>query len=163
MDSPETWRLIWLVAAALFAIGEMSNPGTFFLLPFALGAVVAALLAFAGVGTGWEWLAFVGVSGGVFAAMRPIARRLDNDEPVEGIGARRLIGEQAVVLEEIPNNGAGLVRVHREEWRAQAIDDGVVAVGARVRIVEMRGTQVMVHPVADADPQPPAIEAEPTD
>ena len=33
----------------------------------------------------------------------------------------------------------------------------------RVCIVEMRGTAVTVHPVADADPQPPAIEAEPTD
>ena len=38
MDDPEVWRWIWLVAAVLFAIGEMGSPGSFFLLPFAAGA-----------------------------------------------------------------------------------------------------------------------------
>ena len=46
MDSPEQWRWLWLVAAAVFAIGEMATPGSFFLAPFAVGAFVASLLAF---------------------------------------------------------------------------------------------------------------------
>ena len=68
MGSPEFWRWVWLVAAAVFAIGEMAIAGSFFLAPFAIGAVVAAILAFAGVPVGIEWLAFAAVSAGAGAS-----------------------------------------------------------------------------------------------
>ena len=42
------WRWIWLVAIGAFAVGEALLPGTFFLLPFAAGAIVAAVTAFRG-------------------------------------------------------------------------------------------------------------------
>ncbi len=133
----------------MFAVGEMATAGTFFLLPFALGAAVAAGLAFAGVDLGFEWLAFVVVSGGVFASLRPLARRLDRDEPTLGIGAKRLIGEPGVVLEDVPaGHELGMVRVHREEWRAESVDGGAIPAGATVRVVEVRGTRVLVHPLA---------------
>src|SRR5690606_4830686 len=48
MGSPEFWRWVWLVAAAVFTLGEMAVAGSFFLAPFAIGAAVAAILAFAG-------------------------------------------------------------------------------------------------------------------
>jgi len=162
VDSPDFWRWAWLVATLVFAVGEMATAGTFFLLPFALGAGVAAGLAFAGIGLGFEWLAFVVVSGGVFAGLRPLARRLDRDEPTLGIGAKRLIGEAAVVLEAVPaadQPGAelGMVRVHREEWRAESVDGGAIPAGSTVKVVEVRGTRVLVHPVRQGTPNlPPA-------
>lgn len=61
MESPDTWRWIWLVATALFAAGEIITTG-FFLLPFAVGALVATLLAFAGVSVAIQWITFVAVS-----------------------------------------------------------------------------------------------------
>lgn len=144
MDQPETWRWIWLVATLVFAVGEMATAGSFFLGPFAVGAGVAAVLAFVDIGVPVEWLAFVGVSAGVFAALRPIARRLDSAEPTLGIGSRRLIGEPATVIEDIPANELGLVRVHREEWRAQTVDGSAVPAGALVHVVDMRGTRLVV-------------------
>ena len=68
MDDPEQWRWVWMVAAVVFLVGEMASPGSFFLLPFAVGAGIAAILAFADVDLVWQWLAFVGLSAAFFAA-----------------------------------------------------------------------------------------------
>src|SRR5262245_38210783 len=74
MDSPEQWRWIWLAATAVFAIGEMATPGSFFLAPFAVGALVASLLAFAGVSVLVEWIVFIVVSLIMLALLRPLSR-----------------------------------------------------------------------------------------
>ncbi len=159
MESPEVWRWIWLAAAVVFGLGEMATVGSFFLLPFALGALVASLFAFAGAGVGLEWLTFIVVSVGSLLALRPIARRLDRNEPTEGIGAKRLIGQPALVLEEIKGgiHELGLVRVHREEWRAESVDGSVVPAGSTVRIVDVRGTRVVVHHIPTLDEPPPSL------
>jgi len=98
MESPEVWRWVWLVAAVAFAGGEIAVAGSFFLLPFAFGAVVACVLAFLDVDVAWQWLAFVGVSAVSLLALFPLRRRLDREEPQDGIGARRLLGQPATVL-----------------------------------------------------------------
>src|SRR5690606_36340818 len=102
MDDPEVWRWIWLVAAAAFFAGELASPGSFFLLPIAIGAAVASVLAFLDVNVGVEAVVFLVVSVVVFGAMRPLARRLDREGVTLGVGARRLIGEPATVVEAIP-------------------------------------------------------------
>lgn len=147
METPEFWRWVWLVIAVVFAAGEMSTPGSFFLLPFAIGAAVAALLGFMGVSVAIEWVAFVLVSGGCFLAFRPLARRLDLKESAEGIGSKRLIGQEAIVLEAIGEHELGLIRVHREEWRAESEDATAIPAGTKVRVVEVRGTRCVVYPV----------------
>ena len=163
MEDPEVWRWIWLVAALLFAVGEMTNAGSFFLLPFAVGAGTASILAFADVGLTGQWFAFVGVSIAIFAALRPLAKRLDRNEPTEGIGSKRLIGEPAVVIETIPGgtHELGMVRVHREEWRAETVDGTEVPAGATVSVLDQRGTRLVVTGGrADALPSsPPTKEA----
>lgn len=147
MDEPETWRWIWLLTAAAFLIGEMGLAGSFFLAPFAAGAVVAAVLAFADVGLVGQWAAFVGVSAAAFAGLRPLARRLDQGEPSDGIGSKRLIGQSGTVIEEVPagHGELGLVRVHREEWRAESVDGAPIEAGAVVKVVEQRGTRLVVN------------------
>lgn len=164
MDQPETWRWIWLIAAAVFAGGEMAVAGSFFLAPFAIGAAVATVLAFADVGLAGQWLAFVVISFGTFAAMRPLARRLDQGEPSDGIGARRLIGQPATVLEPIPAgpHELGMVRVHREEWRAETVDGEPVDAGALVHVVEQRGTRLVVTPDRATVALPPNPTTPPT-
>lgn len=144
MDEPEQWRWIWLGAAVLFGIGEMATPGAFFLAPFAVGAGVAAILAFAGVALAGEWAAFVLISVVAFAALRPLARRLDSDHAADGIGSRRLIGRSGTVLEDIGTDSPGLVRIDAEEWRAESADGAPIAQGETVHITEVTGTRVIV-------------------
>jgi membrane protein implicated in regulation of membrane protease activity len=152
MDEPETWRWIWLGAALLFGIGEMATPGAFFMAPFAVGAVVAAALAFADVPLGGQWAAFVGVSLVALVALRPLARRLDRDGGADGIGSRRLIGKGGTVLEAIGPDHLGLVRVEREEWRAESADRSSLPAGSSILVTEVEGTRLIVTPSKEPRP-----------
>lgn len=143
---PEAWRWIWLAVAVSGVVGEIATAGTFFLFPFGIGAAVAAVLAFAGLALGWQWLAFVVVSFAVFAATRPIVRRLDARESVKGVGAGRLIGMQGLVLDAVDHE-SGIVRVGGEEWRAQSRDRVRVPAGSQVLVVEVVGTRLVVLPL----------------
>ena len=150
MDEPESWRWIWLGAAVIFGVGEMATPGAFFMAPFAIGALVAAILAFADVALGAQWAAFLGVSIIAFAGMRPLARRLDrNVGDADGVGSRRLIGRPGTVLEAIEPGHLGLVRIDREEWRAEAPDRRPVSAGTAIRVIAVEGTRVIVTPTEE--------------
>ena len=154
MESPDEWRWVWIIATAVFAVGEMATPGSFFLAPFAIGAFVAAILAFADVSVTVEWAVFLIVSIAALAALRPVARRLDLNAVDHGVGSRRLVGTRATVLKAIPGDDElGLVRLDREEWRAQSTDGTPIPVGATVRVADVQGTRVMV--AVEVLPAPP--------
>lgn len=146
MEDPQIWRWIWLAATGFFAVGEAALAGSFFLLPFAVGAVVAAVIAFAGGGVAPQWIAFAAISVIASAALIPLRRRLDRTEPQDGIGSRRLIGQDARVLEAIGAgpNAVGQVRIGREMWRAESQDQSAIPEGSTVRVVDVRGTAVVV-------------------
>lgn len=149
MDDPDFWQWVWLGAAVAFGLGELSSPGSFFLAPFAVGAIVATLLSFLGGSVALGWIAFVFVSVVAFAALRPIARRLDakNRNPL-GVGSNRLVGERGIVLEPVPEgpDALGLVRLGREEWRAQSLDGSQIPASTPVTVLEVKGTRVIVFP-----------------
>lgn len=148
MDSPEQWRWLWLFAAAFFAIAEMVTPVSFFMLPFAVGSLAAAILAFAGVSVPIELIVFLVVSIATLIALRPLARRLNRHVIDDGVGSRRLIGGTATVTRAIPaGDEVGMVRVDREEWRAQTPDGTPVAEGTAVRVADVQGTRLIVLPV----------------
>jgi len=149
-----------LILAVVFAVGEMGVAGSFFLAPFAIGAAVAAILAFADIGLGFQWTAFLGISVASFLALRPLARRLDSDHPVVGIGSNRQVGQRAKVVERIGGeHQPGFVLLGQERWRAETMSGQAIEAGATVFVVEVRGTRVVVAP-ADAGPQP-EVEAPP--
>ena len=155
MDDPESWRWIWLAVGVAGLAGEILTAGTFFLLPFGIGAAAACIAAFAGAELGLQWLLFVVVTAAATAVVRPIAKRLDASTTTEGIGARRLIGQSALVLSDIPAglDETGLVRVGREEWRAQSDTGTPVAAGERLTVVDVIGTRLIVKTPPQGDAQ----------
>ncbi len=159
--SPETWRWIWLVTMVVFGVGEMAVAGSFFLAPFAVGAGVAAILAFAGVDLSIEWIAFLGVSVGAFAALRPVARRMDTAGPTLGVGAHRQLGRRASVVEAIGGeHHPGVVLLDGERWRAESHLGHAIGAGITVTVVEVRGTRLVVAPAEPGD-RPPTTPALP--
>jgi membrane protein implicated in regulation of membrane protease activity len=158
VDDPEVWRWVWLVAALGFGLGEMASAGTFFLGPFAIGAVGAAIVSFIGAPIALGWIVFIGLSAVSFAALRPVARRLElTTRTPLGVGATRLVGEQGVMLAPVPEgpDEVGLVRLGREEWRAQSLDGSPIAQGTPVTVLEVRGTRVVVFPTGLPIPSTP--------
>ena len=146
---PEVWRWVRLAAAAAFIVGEITVAGTFFLLPFGLGAAVAAVFAFSGAGSATGWFIFVVVSLVATLAVRPIVRRLDATGDPLKVGAERLIGQEGVVISDLSADAErmGAVRVGREEWHAESADGADLASGTEIEVVDIRGTRAIVRPV----------------
>lgn len=153
MTESIAWAAIWLAAAAVFGIGEILIAGSFFLAPFAVGALAASVVALVGPPV-LSWVAFLAISVGAFYGMRPLARRLDANAPsVAGIGANRLLGAEGILLTPIPGTpgDAGMVRVGAEEWRADTRPGVALAAGTKVRILEVQGTRLVVEPIGIDD------------
>jgi membrane protein implicated in regulation of membrane protease activity len=140
----DAW-IIWIVAGCVLGAGEM-HTGGFFLAPFALGALAAALVSLAGVGLPLALLIFLLTSLLVLLTLRPVARRHLQHPPRIRTGAAALVGADAVVLERIANQeGVGCVRIGGEVWTARSYeDDEVIPAGERVQVVEIRGATALV-------------------
>jgi membrane protein implicated in regulation of membrane protease activity len=141
----DAW-LIWLIGACVLGVGEM-HQGGFYLAPFALGALLAAIVSLAGAATGAAAIVFVLASALVFLTLRPVARRHRHLPPSIRTGAAALVGKPAIVLERIANEeGVGCVRIDGGEvWTARSFDDHeVIDAGERVHVVEIRGATALV-------------------
>jgi membrane protein implicated in regulation of membrane protease activity len=137
--------VIWLIAAVVFAVGEIATLG-FFLAPFAGGALVAALVSAAGGGDLISLLVFLIVSGVLLGALRPLARSHRRMPAQLRTGTAALVGRTAMVTERISNDdGTGCVKLEGETWTARAYDEDVVfEPGRRVHVIEIRGATALV-------------------
>jgi membrane protein implicated in regulation of membrane protease activity len=125
------------------------HQGGFYLLPFAVGAAVAAAVSLLGVGALLSAVLFVATSVVVVGALRPVARRHRRLPPAIRTGAAALVGRRAMVLERIANDeGVGCVRIEGGEvWTARSYsEDDVIEAGQRVEVVEIRGATALVMP-----------------
>lgn len=131
--------------------GELAVPGTFILIPFGLSAIVAMVLAFAGVSIVVGWLVFVLLGAALFSYFWKVSRRSMTDmAPPEGAGADRLVGSRGLLVESVPDDpsGSGMVKLGGERWRAISESGAALGEGAVVEVVSVRGTRVVVQPVA---------------
>ena len=138
----DAW-LFWLIAAAILGIGEVATTG-FFLAPFAVGALVAALAAAAGAGVVVSGTVFLAVSTVAFLALRPIARRHLKLPAQLRTGTAALVGKTGTVVETVTAD-AGCVRIDGEVWTARPYDaDETFEAGQRVQVLQIRGATALV-------------------
>ena len=145
----DAWQWIWLVATGVFVLGEIAMAGSFFLLPFGVGAAIATVLAFAGADEGWQWAAFLVASLGALAGLRPLSRRLNAAEQPARVGANRLVGAVGVVVDDLGGDPSrlGSVRIGREDWHAETRDGSHVTAGTEIEVLEIEGTRAVVKPI----------------
>jgi len=137
--------MLWILAAVLLSVGEILTT-SFFLAPFAGGALLAALADGLGASTPISLIVFIAASLLLLAVVRPIARRHLYTPPLLRTGTAALVGESAVVVERIANDqDVGCVRLRGEVWTARAYDDDdAIEPGTRVHVVEIRGATALV-------------------
>ena len=139
----EIWRWLWTCSAVVFSLAEVFTAG-FFLLPFAIGAAAAAVLAWVDAPILLQWLAFFAVSAVSFVYLRRFVRRQNNVEQPR-VGAYRLIDARGKVIERVDDDAiTGMVRIGGEEWRATAAEP--IEVETRVVVAEIAGTRLVVVP-----------------
>ena len=144
MDN-EVWRWVWTIFALVMSIGEIFTAG-FFLLPFGIGAGLAAAAAWLGLNGAVQWVAFFGGTAVAVLYLRRFMQLQDTDNGLQ-IGPIRYVGMTATVLETIDAvANTGQIRVEAEKWRAITDGDSIPE-GTVVEVVELRGTRLVVAEV----------------
>jgi membrane protein implicated in regulation of membrane protease activity len=140
----DAW-VFWILLAVILAAGEMMSV-SFFLAPFAVGALLGALADIAGANGVVAFVVFLVSSGLLFGIVRPIARRHLRTPAQLRTGTAALIGRTAIVTQLIDNDAeSGAVRLEGELWTARAYDeDEVIEAGRRVHVVEIKGATALV-------------------
>ena len=123
--------LIWVFIAVIFTIFELVT-GTFILIWFAVGSVVAAVLNYLGFDIYVQFIAFAIVSLMLILSTRRFADRI-TPEPTKKTTAERLIGKHGKVIRKRDDNNY-IVNVKGEEWSATGennldVDDEVEIIG----------------------------------
>ncbi len=140
--------LIWFLSAIVLIVAEMFTPG-FWLACLAVGCVAAGLVGlipFAGLTL--ETVAFAATSLASMIGLRPLMLRRFQLGPGGGVrtGVDALLGKRGVVLERIdPVSRKGRVKVDGEDWRGASVDDTPIEVGARITVIQVDGTTLMVE------------------
>jgi len=139
--------VVWIIAAVVLAVGEILTL-SFFLAPFAAGALLAALVSAVGGGLVGSWAIFVLTSLLLLLVVRPIARSHRKQPAQLRTGTAALIGGKGTVVERVANlEAVGAIRLDNGEvWTARAYDeDRSYDIGARVEVMEIRGATALIH------------------
>ncbi len=135
--------VLWLIAAVVLGAGEVLTT-SFYLAPFAGGALAAMVASLAGLGIVPAAVVFLVVSVALLAALRPVARRHRQMPPSLRTGTAALVGRTATVVDRVAHD-AGTVKLEGEVWTARSYDeDEVLEPGERVHVLEIRGATALV-------------------
>jgi membrane protein implicated in regulation of membrane protease activity len=135
---------IWLVVAALLAVGELLTLGLFLGL-IAVAAVATGVLALAGLGLAWQLVVFIAVSIATLGLLRPVARAHLRAPRAIRTGTAALVGTRALVVERVDDHG-GQVKIGGEVWTARSYVEGqVFPPGARVEVAKIEGATALVY------------------
>jgi membrane protein implicated in regulation of membrane protease activity len=136
--------LLWVVLAALLAVGEVLTLG-FLLGLLALAAVAAGIVAAVGGGLVIQFLVFIVASIGSLALIRPVAKRHLRTPAQLRTGTAALVGAKGVVTERV-DDLSGQVKIGGEVWSARAFMEGeVIEPGARVEVAKIEGATALVY------------------
>jgi membrane protein implicated in regulation of membrane protease activity len=141
-----TWT-VWIIAAVVLAVGEMLTL-SFFLAPFAGGALLAALVSAVGGGLIASWAIFALTSLLLLLVVRPIARSHRKQPAQLRTGTAALVGGKGTVVERVANlEAVGAIRLDNGEvWTARSYDeDRTFDIGERVEVIQIRGATALVH------------------
>ena len=142
----------WLVLAVALGAAEMLSLDLI-LLMLAVGALVGALVALAGLPFVLQALLAAGGAAAMLAVVRPNLVKKLHQGPDLVTGHNRLVGQQGVVTEELSAHAPGRVKVAGEVWSAAPYDETLtIAPGAVVEVFAIRGATAYVHPLGELMP-----------
>ena len=135
--------MIWILLAVVLAVGEVMSL-SFFLAPFAAGALFGAVADLAGANTIVSVLVFLISSGLFLGFVRPIARRHLHTPAQIRTGTAALVGQTALVTQRVDSD-TGAVKLSGEVWTARPYVEGdVIEAGRRVHVVQIQGATALV-------------------
>lgn len=147
--------ILWLVVAVALIVAEIFTLG-FVLFWFGIGAFAAAMVAFLGLGPGWQFAAFAVVSILLTAMSRTIFAQYlphNDDNPMRSAidSLPGMIGTVSIGSKGALNECA--VKVYGSTWTAfPTAGEPELVEGEKVEVVEVRGSSIYVRPLQDELP-----------
>ena len=139
--------LIWVIISIVCLILELSS-GDFFILCFAIGAAVSAILAGCGANLTVQIITFAVVSALSLLLVRPaLIKKLHKPNRERLSNAEAMIGQQGRVSEPIEAGGCGRVAIDGDDWKAISADGSAIDKDVRVRVVKMDSIIITVEPI----------------
>ena len=137
--------IFWLIAFIIFVVGEAVTVGLVAIW-FAVGALGALAAAALGGGLWLQIAVFLILSALSLMLLKPLSRKWMAGHKAARTNADRVIGETALVTEDIDNTMAtGQVQVDGQIWTARSAHGVVIPAGSRVKVLSIQGVKVMVE------------------
>lgn len=141
---PEFTMLVFWIVLLIVLIVVEAVTAQMVTIWFAAGAVAAIAAELLGAQVWLQWTVFIIVSVIALIATRPLVRKLTRTR-VQPTNADRVIGQTAVVTEEIDNVAAkGQASVGGTVWTARSADGSVIGKDERVTVEKIEGVKLIV-------------------
>ncbi len=137
----------WLVFGLFLVLLELAAAGGFYVIFFGIAAILVGLLASAGAAgsVGVQLLLFSVLSVASLVLFRSrLVKRFQGDPQAPPVD--ELVGELAVVTEELLAGGVGKVELRGTSWSARARSGAALVRGTRCRVTSVDGLTLIVEP-----------------
>lgn len=141
--------IYWLALFVILLVIEIITMGLTTIW-FAGGALFAFFAGMLGLGIVGQVVVFLVVSLALLVLTRPLAVKFFNQNR-QHTNADRLIGQQALVLEDIDTLKAqGMVKINGQEWSAKTEDgEGTIPKDTSVIVQDIQGVKLIVKAKED--------------
>lgn len=139
----EWW--IWVLIGLALLLAELLTPGGFYIIFFGVGAVVVGILAgFNAAGPVWfQFILFSMFSLLTLWLFRERLLQFAQGEHRDNVDS--LVGETAVVAEDIAINSFGKAELRGTFWNARNIGDKILTRGERCKVERIEGLTILVR------------------
>ena len=135
--------IVWGVVAVAALLLEIATVGAMTSIWFAVGALIALVLALLKLGTMIQLIVFIVVSVASFIIIRPMAANYLRGNIIP-TNYDSLIGSTVKVSKEITADTWGEVTVSGMTWSAVEVNGNAVEVGSHVKVLAIEGAKLIV-------------------
>ena len=146
---------VWLVLSVVFLIVEFVTVGLTSIW-FAIGGIIALIVAIIGGPIWLQLLLFVVASIGLLLLTKPLVTKYVNARMTR-TNADSLVGKCIVIAERVSNTEqTGMALVEGKEWTVRAKEEGdIFEAGEQAKIVEISGVKLLVAKVSEKKEEDP--------
>lgn len=139
---------IWLGLMAAFLVAEAACPCHLISIWFAVGSLVAVVVALMGGALWLQTLLFLLVSCGLLVALWPLAKKFLKPR-LTATNVDSVIGSVGLVTVAVDNlTAVGQVKLNGMEWTARSTSGDPIPEGTQVRVDRIEGVKVFVSPAS---------------
>ena len=139
---------IWLGLMVAFLVAEAACPCYLISIWFAVGSLVAVVVALMGGALWLQTLLFLLVSCGLLVALWPLAKKFLKPR-LTATNVDSVIGSVGLVTVAVDNlTAVGQVKLNGMEWTARSTSGDLIPEGTQIRVDRIEGVKVFVSPAS---------------